>query len=127
MLYVDEERRRMARVAVLRWGLEHVYRRFRRRVESVVLSQVMEVLQNEGVYRRRFSVLSLDSTFVKASPCAADALKKRAADDRSDKGLNTTRDKGSRDRRRFDDSGRAKTFARERRRRARRSRNSLKY
>ena len=91
-----------------------VYRRFRRWAESGVLSQVMEVLQNEALSDADFSVLSLDSTFVKASPCAAGALKKRAAGDRSDEGRQTTRDEGSRDRRRPDDAGRAKTLAWER-------------
>jgi len=64
----------------------------------------------------------LDSTFVKSSPSAAGALKKRAASDRSDEGRKTTRDQGSRDRRQADASGRAKTLAWERWRRARQSR-----
>ena len=101
-----------------------VYRRFRRWAESGVLSQVMEVLQNEALSDADFSVLSLDSTFVKASPCAAGALKKRTAGDRSDEGRSYDQD--SRDRRRSDDAGRAKTLAWERWRRARRARNSPK-
>jgi len=89
-----------------------VYRRFRRRAESGVLSQVVEVLQNEALSDADFSVLSLDSTFVKASPCAAGALKKRAAGDRSDKGR--AHDQDPCDRRRADDAGRPKTLAWER-------------
>ncbi|MBP3556349.1 MAG: IS5 family transposase, partial [Thermoguttaceae bacterium] len=76
ILYVDEngcEQRALPR----RYGhWNTVYRRFRRWAESGVLSQVMEVLQNEALSNADFSVLSLDSTFVKASPCAAGALKK---------------------------------------------------
>ena len=89
-----------------------VYRRFRRWAESGVLSQVMEVLQNEALSNADFSVLSLDSTFVKASPCAAGALKKRAAGDRSNEGR--SHDKNPRDRRGAEDAGRAKTHAWER-------------
>jgi len=81
-----------------------VYRRFRRRAESGVLSQVVEVLQNEALSDADFSVLSLDSTFVKASPCAAG--------DRSDKGR--AHDQDPCDRRRADDAGRPKTLAWER-------------
>ena len=103
-----------------------VYRRFRRWAENGVLSQVLEVLQKEEINCGDFSVLSLDSTFVKSSPSAAGALKKRAASDRSDEERKTTCDEGSRDRRRPDDSGRAKTLAWERWRRARRSRTSQK-
>jgi len=101
-----------------------VYRRFRRWAESGVLSRVMEVLQNEALSDADFSVLSLDSTFVKASPCAAGALKKRAASDRADEGRSHNQD--TCDRRRPDDSGRAKTHAWERWRRARRARTSPK-
>ena len=103
-----------------------VYRRFRRWAENGILSQVLEALQKEELIGADFSVLSLDSTFVKSSPSAAGALKKRAASDRSDEGRKTTRDKGSCDRRGADDAGRAKTHAWERRRRARRSRNTPK-
>ena len=103
-----------------------VYRRFRRWTENGVLSQVLEVLQKEELIGADFSVLSLDSTFVKSSPSAAGALKKRAASDRADEGRPTTRDEGSRDRRGADDSSRAKTHAWERWRRARRSRSSPK-
>ena len=101
-----------------------VYRRFRRWTESGVLSQVMEVLQKEALSDADFSVLSLDSTFVKASPCAAGALKKRTAGDRSDEGRSN--DQNLCDRRRAEDSGRPKTHAWERWRRARRARNSPK-
>ena len=101
-----------------------VYRRFRRWAENGVLSQVLEVLQKEELIDADFSVLSLDSTFVKSSPCAAGALKKRAASDRADEGR--SHDQDSCDRRRPDDSGRAKTHAWERWRRARRARNSPK-
>ncbi|MBR2002627.1 MAG: transposase [Thermoguttaceae bacterium] len=101
-----------------------VYRRFRRRAENGVLSRVQEVLQKEELIGADFSVLSLDSTFVKASPCAAGALKKRAASDRADEGR--AHDQDSCDRRRPDDAGRAKTHAWERQRRARRSRTSPK-
>ena len=101
-----------------------VYRRFRRWVENGVLSRVLEVLQKEELIGADFSILSLDSTFVKASPCAAGALKKRAASDRSDEGR--SHDQDSYNRRRPDDSGRAKTHAWERWRRARRTRNSPK-
>ena len=86
----------------------------------------MEVFQNEEFIAHDFSVLSLDSTFVKSSPCAADALKKRAESDRADEGGKTARDKGSCDRRGADDAGRAKVHAWERWRRAHRSRNSSK-
>ena len=103
-----------------------VYRRFRRWAESGVLSRVLEALQKEELIGADFSVLSLDSTFVKSSPSAAGALKKRAASDRADEGRKTTRDKGSCDRRRPDDSGRAKTHAWEHWRRARRARTSQK-
>ena len=48
-----------------------VYRRFRRWAENGVLSQVLEVLQKEKLIGADFSVLSLDSTFVKSSPSAA--------------------------------------------------------
>lgn len=71
----------------------------------------MEVLQKEELIGADFSVLSLDSTFVKSSPSAAGALKKRAASDRADEGRQTTRDEGSRDRRGADNSSRAKTHA----------------
>ncbi len=81
-----------------------VYRRFRRWAESDDLSQVMEVLQNEALSDAVFSVLSLDSTFVKASPSAAGALKKRIAGDRSDEGR--SHDQDLCDRRRPDDAGR---------------------
>ena len=124
ILYVDEngcEQRALPR----RYGhWNTVYRRFRRWAESGVLSQVMEVLQNEALSNADFSVLSLDSTFVKASPCAAGALKKRPAGDRSDEGRSHNQD--SCDRRRSDDAGRPKTHAWERWRRARRTRNSPK-
>ena len=56
-----------------RWNT--VYRRFRRRAESGVLSQVVEVLQNEALSDADFSVLSLESAFMKSSPSAAGALK----------------------------------------------------
>ena len=101
-----------------------VYRRFRRWAESGVLSRVLEALQKEELIGADFSVLSLDSTFVKSSPSAAGALKKRAASDRADEGR--SHDQDSCDRRRPDDSGRAKTHAGERRRRARRARTSQK-
>ena len=103
-----------------------IYRRFRRRAENGVLSQVLEVLQKEELIGADFSVLSLDSTLVKSSPSAAGALKKRTASDRADEGRKTTRDQGLCDRRGADDAGRAKTRAWERQRRARRSRNASK-
>ena len=103
-----------------------VYRRFRRWAENGVLSQVLEVLQKEELIGADFSVLSLDSTFVKSSPSAAGALKKRAASDRADEGRKTTRDQGSCDRRGANDAGRAKTHAWERWRRVRRARNAPK-
>ncbi|MBR4834970.1 MAG: IS5 family transposase [Thermoguttaceae bacterium] len=68
-----------------------VYRRFRRWAENGVLTRVLEVLQNEELIGSDFSVLSLDSTFVKSSPSAAGALKKRAASDRSDEGGRATK------------------------------------
>ena len=89
-----------------------VYRRFRRWAESGVLSRVLEALQKEELIGADFSVLSLDSTFVKSSPSAAGALKKRAANDRADEGR--SHDQDTYDRRRPDDSGRAKTLAWER-------------
>ena len=101
-----------------------VYRRFRRWAENGILSQVLEILQKEELIGADFSVLSLDSTFVKSSPSAADALKKRAASDRTDEGRSHYQD--SRDRCGADDAGRAKTHAWERQRRALRSRNSSK-
>ena len=85
-----------------------VYRRFRRRAENGVLSRVLEVLQKEELIGADFSILSLDSTFVKASPSAAGALKKRAASDRADEGR--SHDQDTCDRRRSDDAGRAKTL-----------------
>jgi len=90
----------------------NVYRRFRRRAENAVLLKMQETLVNEELIDADFSVLSLDSTFVKASPCAAGALKKRAAGDRSDKGR--AHDQDPCDRRRADDAGRPKTLAWER-------------
>ncbi len=69
-------------------------------------------------YRRRFSVLSLDSTFVKPTPSVAGALKKRAVGDRTDKERKTTRDEDSYDRRRSA-AARPKTLAWERRQRDR--------
>ncbi|MBP3558852.1 MAG: transposase, partial [Thermoguttaceae bacterium] len=93
-----------------------VYRRFRRWAENGVLSRVLEVLQKEELIGAVFSILSLDSTFVKASPSAAGALKKRAAGDRSNEGR--SHDKNPRDRRGAEDAGRAKTHAWERWRRA---------
>jgi len=54
----------------------NVYRRFRRRAENAVLLKMQETLVNEELIDADFSVLSLDSTFVKASPCAAGSLKK---------------------------------------------------
>lgn len=101
-----------------------VYRRFRRWAENGVLSRVLEVLQNEELVGADFSVLALDSTFVKSSPSAAGALKKRAAGDRADE--RRAHDQDTCDRRRADDAGRAKTLAWERWRRARRARNASK-
>lgn len=101
-----------------------VYRRFRRWAENGVLSQVLEVLQKEELIGADFSVLSLDSTFVKSSPSAAGALKKRAASDRANE--RRAHDQDTCDRRRPDDSGRAKTHAWEHWRRARRARTSQK-
>ncbi|MBR2002626.1 MAG: transposase [Thermoguttaceae bacterium] len=101
-----------------------VYCRFRRRAENDVLSQASEALQKEELIDADFSVLSLDSTFVKSSPSAAGALKKRAASDRSNEGR--AHDQDSCARRRPDDAGRVKTHAWERQRRARRSRTSPK-
>ena len=101
-----------------------VYRRFRRWAENGVLSQVLEVLQKEELIGADFSVLSLDSTFVKSSPSAAGALKKRAASDRAHERRAHNQD--TCDRRRPDDSGRAKTHAWEHWRRARRARTSQK-
>ena len=77
-----------------------VYRRFRRWNGSDVLSQIVKTLQKEELIGADFSVLSLDSTFVKSSPSAAGALKKRAASDQADEGRKTTRDQRSCDRRR---------------------------
>ena len=105
-------------------ALEHGLRRSRRQAENGVLSRVLEVLQKEELIGADFSILSLDSTFVKASPCAAGALKKRAASDRAYEGR--SHDQDSRDRRRSDDAGRAKTLAWERWRRARRAKTSPK-
>ena len=101
-----------------------VYRRFRRWAESGVLSRVLEALQKEELIGADFSVLSLDSTFVKSSPSAAGALKKRAASDRANE--RRAHDQDTCDRRRPDDSGRAKTHAWEHWRRARRARTSQK-
>ena len=89
-----------------------VYCRFRRRAENDVLSQASEALQKEELIDADFSVLSLDSTFVKSSPSAAGALKKRSAGDRSNEGR--SHDKNPRDRRGAEDAGRAKTHAWER-------------
>ena len=125
MLYDAEAVANGALCLVARVG-RAVYRRFRRRAENGVLSQALEVLQKEELIGADFSVLSLDSTFVKSSPSAAGALKKRAASDRSNEGRKTTRDQGSRDRRGADDAGRAKTHAWERQRRARWARNASK-
>ena len=111
----------MARVAVLLRALEHGLSSLstlgrKRRFVACAGSP-----SKRRAYRRRFSILALDSTFVKASPCAAGALKKRTAGDRSDKGW--SHDQDSRDPRRSDDAGRPKTLAWERQRRARRARN----
>ena len=67
------------------------------------MSQVLEALKKKNLSEPIFGVLSLDSTFVKSSPSAAGALKKRAASDRSD-------DQDLCDRRGADDAGRAKTL-----------------
>ena len=125
MLYDAEAVANGALCLVARVG-RAVYRRFRCWAENGVLSQVLEVLQKKELIGADFSVLSLDSTFVKSSPSAAGALKKRAASDRSNEGRKTTRDQGSRDRRGADDAGRAKTHAWERWRHARRARNTPK-
>ena len=53
-----------------RWNT--AYRRVRRRAENDVLPQTLETLQKEGTIGGDFSVLSLDSTFVKSSPSAAE-------------------------------------------------------
>lgn len=101
-----------------------VYRRFRRWAENGVLSRVLEALKKEELIGADFSVLSLDSTFIKSSPSAAGALKKRAASDRANE--RRAHDQDTCDRRRPDDSGRAKTHAWEHWRRARRARTSQK-
>ncbi len=51
-----------------------VYRRFRRRAENGVLAKILEALVDEELIGADSLVLSLDSTFVKSSPSAADAL-----------------------------------------------------
>lgn len=55
-----------------------VYKRFRRWSENGVLLRTLQVIQAERFTNVDLSVLSLDSTFVKASPSAAGALKKTA-------------------------------------------------
>lgn len=80
----------MARVAALSRALEYGLPPLPTQ-ENGVLSQATEVLKNEALRDADFSVLSLESTFVKASPCAAGALKKRAPGDRSNEGRAQTK------------------------------------
>ena len=64
-----------------------VYRRFRRRTENDVLSQASQAVQKKELIDSDFSVLSLDSTFVKSSPSAAGALKNGSQALRRTKGV----------------------------------------
>lgn len=61
-----------------------VYKRFRRWSENGVLERVLTELNEERLKDANVSVLSLDSTCVKASPDATGALKKRKTGDRQD-------------------------------------------
>ena len=54
-----------------------IYKRFRRWSENGVLNRVFTALNEERLKGAKTSVLSLDSTCIKASPDAAGALKKR--------------------------------------------------
>ena len=54
-----------------------IYKRFRRWSENGVLNRVFTALNEERLKDAKTSVLSLDSTCVKANPDAAGALKKR--------------------------------------------------
>ena len=114
----------MARFASTLRTLEHGLSSLSTSGQNGVLSQATEVFQKEAFIGAGFSVLSLDSTFVKTSPRAADALKKRTAADRADEGRSLDQD--TCERRRPGDSGRAKTLAWERPRRARRLKSSSK-
>ena len=54
-----------------------IYKRFRRWSENGVLNRVFATLNEERLKDAETSVLSLDSTCIKASPDATGALKKR--------------------------------------------------
>ena len=54
-----------------------IYKRFRRWTEAGVFQKVLEVIQNERFENIDISALSLDSTFVKVSPNASGAFKKK--------------------------------------------------
>ena len=54
-----------------------IYKRFRRWSENGVLNRVFTALNEERLKDAKTSVLSLDSTCIKASPDATGALKKR--------------------------------------------------
>ena len=55
-----------------------IYKRFRRWSETGVLERVFDQLKEEFLLEIDLSVLSLDSTSIKASPDATGALKKTA-------------------------------------------------
>jgi len=54
-----------------------VYKRFRRWSEAGVFQKVMEALQDEEFENIDISTLSIDSTYIKVSPNAFGALKKK--------------------------------------------------
>ena len=60
-----------------------IYKRFRRWSETGVLERVFDQLKEELLLEIDLSVLSLDSTSIKASPDATRALKKRQTSDRT--------------------------------------------
>jgi len=59
-------------------NLRTIYKRFRRWSETGVLERVFDQLKKEFLLEIDLSVLSLDSTSIKASPDASGALKKTA-------------------------------------------------
>ena len=74
-----------------------IYKRFRRWSETGVLEHVFDQLKEEFLLEIDLSVLSLDSTSIKASPDAAGALKKRQTSDRTKSrrsNFKTSRDRG---------------------------------
>ena len=78
LLYIVENgcKRRALPEKFGKWST--IYKRFRRWSETGVLERVFKELQKEFLAEVDLSVLSLDSTSIKASPDATGALKKTA-------------------------------------------------